>query len=231
MFPRKAAVTPRSTWVVIPATSLTKSARRGNPEFDFHLTKAPSRTLHRLSRPEGRQPPEGASESALRIRQLPECHDPHPSSAPKLMATFHASAFRRQELRNVPRACERRQSCPDPGQRERTLRYLPRRSSQADRFRESAASRRSRRLHRLPHSTRQQVSRPAQDEPGGNLPQLSLRSGRDDGDEESPSSARFCSGMRHLPRAARQRQRKTAARNRTIPSAWSATAPTPGLAK
>ena len=133
-----------------------------------------------------------------------ECHDPHQSAAPKLMAKFHACALRGKELRNLPRAGQRRKSRADAARRQSTLRYLPRRQGQADRLRESAASRRGRRLHRLPQPARQQPARPAQDRSGEHLPRLPHRHRRPGQESRSTISP-------PLRRAAPPATRRTAA--------------------
>ena len=92
-----------------------------------------------------------------------ECHDPHQSDHAEADGEVSACAVSGERLRHLPRAGQGRQGGADADRCQVALRHLPRRQGQADRNGQGAASRRGRRLHRLPQSPRQQPAGLAED--------------------------------------------------------------------
>ena len=134
--------------------------------------------LRGLPRSERCRAAAGASEPALRHGELPELPRSAPVGGTQADGKVRASPVCRQAMRSLPRSGERRESGPDASERKRSLRHLPRRQGEADREREGAASRSSRRLHRLPQPARQRVPGPAENRSGEHLSGLPQRTAR-----------------------------------------------------
>jgi predicted CXXCH cytochrome family protein len=155
-----------------------------------------------------------------------ECHDPHQSASPKLMAKFMHPPFEARSCDTCHAPAKDGKVVLTQADAKTSVRDLPRRQGQADRFIQGAASRRNGRLHRLPQSARQQRAWIAEDRRGEYLPGMSHRHWRF-------GARRRCTISRPLCRAAPHAIRRTAATSitccgpRGTRCALSATVPIP----
>ncbi len=195
---------PRSTWAATPAMSPTKPVpnrprrtgsisprRRRRCAWIATIPRTPT-----LQKAHNNQP--------FGTANCVECHDPHQSDPPKLMAKFQHVPFQANGCDTCHAPAKDGKVVLTQADVKVALRYLPRRQGQADRQRQGAASRRGRRLHRLPQPARQQPARPAQDRFRQHLPGLPQRHRRS-AQEARPSPACLRPGLRHLPHSAWRR--------------------------
>jgi predicted CXXCH cytochrome family protein len=70
-----------------------KTGERGNPEFDFHLTKSPPSLCVDCHDPKDEGLQKAHQNQPFASANCVQCHDPHQSAAPKLMARFMHPPF------------------------------------------------------------------------------------------------------------------------------------------
>ncbi len=104
-----------------------------------------------------------------------ECHDPHQSDAPKLMAKFVHAPFQGNGCDTCHAPAKDGKVVLTQPDVKSSVCHVPRRQGQADRFGQGAPSWGGRRLHRLPQPARQQPARIAQDRRGEYLPWMPQR--------------------------------------------------------
>ena len=91
--PARAAVTPRSIWAAIPATSTHKTGADPTLENRFHLTKAAPALCVDCHDVKDAALQKAHQNQPFGTANCLQCHDPHQSAAPKLMAKFHHPPF------------------------------------------------------------------------------------------------------------------------------------------
>lgn len=70
-----------------------KTGERGNPEFDFHLTKSPPALCVDCHDPKDEGLQKAHQNQPFATANCVQCHDPHQSAMPKLMARFTHPPF------------------------------------------------------------------------------------------------------------------------------------------
>ena len=136
-----------------------KVGEKGKQEFDNHLVKAVPELCIDCHDVKDAALIKAHQGSRSRTATCTQCHDPHQSAAAEADAALHASAVCRQDLRNLPRAREGRQSCPD--QRRHARRSAsPATASRRKRSRRRRCRIRARRANASRATIRTPASRP-----------------------------------------------------------------------